>query len=168
MGVGRETVARPTLSLFIRLTSQHIPSRTESNAMEKDHHIHVGGGVATCKVPGQSGQGVYIRGVSVPVFQPSAFSATQNISYPNHPPSPETGCAHLELNRHCNRNISCQGTSRLDTAAAQFMSVFLQLHFRDVGVAFFSSGTPAKRCMCVSWVTIRRRSPLEERVLRLN
>lgn len=52
-GVGRETIARPTLSLFIRPTSQHIPSRTGSNAMEKDHHIHVGETTAQrrgCKV----------------------------------------------------------------------------------------------------------------------
>lgn len=52
-GVGRETIARPTLLLFIRPTSQHIPSRTGSNAMEKDHHIHVGETTAQrrgCKV----------------------------------------------------------------------------------------------------------------------
>lgn len=91
MGVGRETVARPTLSLFIRLTSQHIPSRTESSSMKKDHHINVGETTARrrgYKVPDRG----YIRGgVSVPVFQPSAFFGHTTTTSAQPPALPRNG-----------------------------------------------------------------------------
>lgn len=147
MGVGRETVARPTLSLFIRLTSQHIPSRTESSSMKKDHHINVGETTARrrgYKVPDRG----YIRGGFCSCFPALCFFRPHNNNLsPTTRSPPFRWCVRSKLNGLASKHFLPRNN---------WIGYWRRaIHVRFPATAFsvtwelriFCSGTPAKRCM---------------------